>query len=127
MASTTTKIQTIVTYSGGVSGSITGQVTDTGTTFNLTSPTFAAASTNVVMAMAFVKANLQSFYLKSDQNCTVKTNSSGSPSDTITLVANVPYFWSKSSGLTNPFATDVTTSFVTCTPAASIQMEILQT
>jgi len=76
--------------------------------------------------MAFVKANLQAFYLKADQNCTVKTNNSATPQETITLLANVPFVWWKSSGLTNPFGGDVTTAFLTCTTATNLDVGILQ-
>lgn len=119
-----------ITYSQSSSdnsSSLTGKVTDTGNTLTSQANTFAAASTNVSMTMAFVKANLQQFFLVADQNCTVKTNSSGSPQETLTMVANVPYVWSLSSGLTNPFGGNVTTSFVTSTPAVTIKYRILQT
>lgn len=123
--SVTTKIQTTITFSDQTQ-SMTGSITDTGNSNTYSSKNFAAASTNVVMTMAFTKANLQAFFVVSTQNCVIKTNSSSSPSDTITLVANDPYFWSLSSGLTNPFATNVTTAFVTSTPACLVKMGILQ-
>ncbi len=126
MASYTTKIQSIESFSGAASGSISGQVVDTGNTFAATTTTFAAGSSGAALTMAFVKANLQSFFLLADQNCTVKTNSNSSPQDTISLVAGVPYFWSKSGGLTNPFGGDVTGAFVTCTPATTVKYGILQ-
>jgi len=126
MAAYTTKIQTIVTFSGAASGSMTGQVVDTGGTFAATTNTFPAASAGASLTMAFTKANLQSFYLVADQNCTVKTNSNSTPQDTITLVAGVPYVWSLSAGLTNPFGGNVTSAFVTCTPATTLRYGILQ-
>jgi hypothetical protein len=129
MASYTTKIQSIYAWSGTGTGSISGQATDQGGTFTSTVTTFPASSTNASLTLAFTKANLQSSYIVADQNCTIKTNSSGSPSETITLVAGIPhptYKWSKSSGVTNPWTTDVTTAFVTCTSATTIKIGILQ-
>lgn len=129
MASYTTKIQKVYSFSGLAAGSITGQATDTGNTLVTTTTTFPASSTNASLTLAFTKANLQSSFIVADQPCTIKTNSSGSPSETITLVAGIPhptYSWSKSSGVTNPWTTDVTTAFVTCTPATTIKYGILQ-
>lgn len=126
MANYVSKLQTVYNFTGLASGSINGQATDTGNNFSTSTQTFPAASTNASMTMAFTKANLQSFYLVADQNCTVKTNSSGTPQDTITLVAGIPYVWSLSSGLTNPFGGNVTTAFLTCTPATTVKMGILQ-
>ena len=129
MANYTTKIQSVYSFSGPASGSITGQATDTGNTLATTTTTFPASSTNASLTLAFTKANLQSSYIVADQNCTIKTNNSATPSETLTLVANIPhptYSWSKSSGVTNPWTTDVTTAFVTCTPATTIKYGILQ-
>lgn len=129
MANYTTKIQKTYSFSGQASGSISGQTTDTGNTLTTTTATFPASSTNASLTLAFTKANLQSSFIVADQNCTIKTNSTGSPSETITLIANIPhptYSWSKSAGLTNPWTTDVTTAFVTCTPATTIKYGILQ-
>src|ERR1044072_8886561 len=128
MASYTTKIQPIYSFSGAASGSISGQANDSGNTLGATTATFPASSSNASLTLAFTKANLQSSFIVADQNCTIKTNSSGSPSETITLVAGIPhptYKWSKSSGVTNPWTTDVTTAFVTCTPATTIKIGIL--
>jgi hypothetical protein len=129
MASTTSKIQTTYSYSGANSGSVSGQVQDTGNSFFANDTNFPASSTNAVLTLAFTKANLQSSFIEADQPCTIKTNSSGSPSETITLVANVPhplYTWSKTTGVTNPWTTDVTTAFVSCTPATTVKVRILQ-
>ena len=230
MASTTSKIQAIHTFSGAVTGSVTGQALDTDTSPAANDTNFAAATTNGSFTMAFTKANLQSFYLVADQNCTVKTNgtgtadvqtititgtptggsfavdfggaatilafnassatvqtalqalstigsgnvtctggplpgtpvvctfagtkstgfqalmtaysgaltggssptvtithtTSGLPSETITLVANIPYWWETSGGQANPFVGNVTGAFVTCTPATTVKVRILQ-
>lgn len=54
---------------------------------------------------------------------TVTHTTSGTPSDTITLVAGEPYFWKLSTGLPNPFFTsDVTTAYVTCTSAMNLKI-----
>ena len=49
--------------------------------------------------------------LSSDTDMTLKTNSSGSPTDTITLTGGVPIFWQ--TGMPNcPITADVTKFFV---------------
>jgi hypothetical protein len=121
----TTKIQSSITFSNGTT-SQNGYVTDTGNTPATIGQNFPAASTNTAFTMAFNYANLQSFWLVASQNCTIKTNSTGSPANTINLVAGVPYYWSLSSGLTNPFTVNITTAYMTCTAATNLQGAILQ-
>lgn len=68
-------------------------------------------SVNLPVHISFVKADLVGIELLSDQAMVIKTNSSGTPQETINLVAGVPYFWYAGSGITNPFVGDVTTAF----------------
>jgi hypothetical protein len=84
-----------------------------------------AAQTNLLIPMSYLVANLKSIFILSDQNCTIKTNSSGSPQETITLVANVPFVWQYQSGVTVPFAGDVTAWYITNTPALNLKARIL--
>lgn len=67
------------------------------------------ASTTQEVDLTFAFAKLQAFYLTSDKAVTLKTNSSGSPDETIALVANVPQFYP---GGANLFGHDVTKIFV---------------
>ncbi len=46
--------------------------------------------------------------IKSTVAATIKTNSAGSPADTLVLVANQPYFWHTGSYDTFKFGTDIT-------------------
>lgn len=79
---------------------------------------FPAGSTNVVFTLALTVANLTDVFLVATQNCTIKTNSTGSPSNTINLVAGIPFVWEVSAGYyACPFTVNVTTAFLTCTPA----------
>lgn len=89
---------------------------------------FAAGSTNVVMPIAFNFADLQSIILVSDKNMTIKFNSSGTGVPQIDLIAGDPFIWRKSSGyFANKFTANITTSYITCTPAASLKGKILLT
>jgi hypothetical protein len=74
----------------------------------------APSSTNQQIAnFAFTLAKLQGVYILSDQNLTLKTNSTGSPQDTITITANEPFEWNNTSGIAAPFAGSVTALYVT--------------
>jgi hypothetical protein len=59
-----------------------------------------------------VVANLQSVYLLSNVDVTIKTNDATTPASTINLKANKPILWFVDSGYTNPFTADVTQLFV---------------
>ena len=72
----------------------------------------AAGATNAPIDADWVNANVQSLMIWSDQAVTVKTNSSSSPAQTITLLANQMIEYGVGIGLTNPFTTDVTALFV---------------
>lgn len=73
----------------------------------------AAGSSTTEIVVALDVSAVKSFFLVSDVACTVETNSSGAPDDTITLVAGVPYLWNTDSYDTFKLATDVTSIFVT--------------
>lgn len=91
------------------------------------SKSVGASQTDLLVPMAFTTANLMSIFLLSDQNMTLETNSGGSPSNTFSLVANVPFVWQYQSGVTNPFSADVTAFYVTNTTALTFKGRILTT
>ena len=62
----------------------------------------AAGATNVLVSYALIRSQINSLCLSCTGDCTIKTNSSGSPADTITLLAGVPKFFP-----TNALATAV--------------------
>ena len=116
----------------GVSGTdgtrVNGAFTETGTTSIDIANNFPAGATNVLQAAAWTVANTQAIFLLSSANMTIKTNSSGSPANTINLIAGVPLIWDASAGYyTNPFTTNVTAFYVTCSSAALLQGAILTT
>lgn len=73
----------------------------------------AAAASNLEIAVAFAVADLQSVYLVSDVNLTIKTNSASNPGDCLVLTAGVPVHWDADSYTACPFTADVTAFFVT--------------
>lgn len=117
------------TWTGGGSGSasISKQVTLTGVEELNLDFSLAANTTNQQESLAFTKANLQSIFISSSVNITIKTNSSSAPQDTITITANDPYQWDVNCGLPNPFAGDVTTAYFTngTAGAATVSVRML--
>jgi hypothetical protein len=88
--------------------------------------TFAAGTSDQLLSLAFTAANVQGVWLLATQNMTIKTNSSGSPAQTISLVAGIPLYWEASAGyFTNPFTSDVTAFYVSCTSAATLKGHIV--
>jgi 3-hydroxy-3-methylglutaryl CoA synthase len=73
-----------------------------------------ANQSNKQVALAFATAGLKALWISSDVNCVLKTNSSGSPTTTLTITAGVPCVWQTGCGLPAPFvAGDVTTTYWT--------------
>lgn len=86
--------------------------------------TVAANTTNHQDAFAFTLSQLELIFILSDTAVTIKTNSTSAPQETITLAANTPLFWWTGSGLTNPFAGNVTTIYVTNSTGSSASVKI---
>lgn len=125
MASITNKLQYSVSSSTG-STSLSGYDAESGNSEIIVNETFGAGSSNVEFSLSLTAANLQSVFMVSTQNLTIKTNSTSSPGNTINLVAGIPLVWGTSSGYsTCPFTSNVTAGYATCTPAAQLQMKIL--
>lgn len=64
-----------------------------------------------IMAAIDVSA-LKSLFVVSDQNVTMKSNSSGAPDDTLTLLANQPLVWYSGSYYPCPLTVDVVKFYV---------------
>lgn len=79
------------------------------------STTVPAGTTNAEIDLAAIAANLKSVVLWSDQDVTVKTNSTGSPANTFALVAKQAIAWDTNQlpQYVCPITTDVTKLYVT--------------
>ena len=74
----------------------------------------ANATTDGLHACAIDVSQMQTAYLWSSRDITIKTNSSGSPAATITLKAGSPLKFKLNGSTANPFgATDVTALYIT--------------
>lgn len=81
--------------------------------------------TDVPVALTLDVSQVKSAYIVSSVAMTIKTNSSGSPANTLTLVAGVPYRWYTNQYDAFKLTTDVTTLYVTNAAAGRLQMEFL--
>ena len=87
-----------------------------------------ASTTNQLAAFAFTVATLTSIWIQVDQTTTLKTNSTSSPGNTITLTPLAPFFWQANSGIACPFTVDVTAFyFTTGSTITNITGNILKT
>lgn len=68
-----------------------------------------------------VAPEAKGFLFIADQAMTVKTNSTSAPDNTITLTANVPYFWVTGMGA-NPLAAAITKVYVTSANAGTLKI-----
>lgn len=108
------------------SQAISGSCTEVGSAEQTINQSYGSATADASLAVAFTVAGLQSIFLVSDQDLTIKTNSATTPDKTIPLVAGRPFTWRKSDGyFANPFATDVARFYVSCTPAAKLKGKVL--
>lgn len=73
----------------------------------------AAASGNTTLVIPVDISACQAFWLYTDKACTIKTNSSGSPDNTIVLTAGQVYHWhAVSGGPAIPLSADVTSLII---------------
>lgn len=72
----------------------------------------AAANATTQVDLTAKVANVKGFAIFSDVDIALKTNSSGSPANTINIKAGIPYVWTTDSYDTFKLTTDVTTIFL---------------
>jgi hypothetical protein len=84
--------------------------------------TIAPSTTNLAVVASIDETNLRGLWLHSDQALTLKTNSSGSPDDTIALAANQPVFWTGAGA--KPISANVSTIYVTNAGSAAATLTI---
>lgn len=104
----------VINWQGQNGASLSNTVVLTGNAEINLSESIANASTDLSVAYAIAHAALQAFYMTSDQAVSVAFNAAhgGSPLIVIALAAGVPYEWNASSGIANPFSSDVTGLFI---------------
>jgi len=85
-----------------------------------------ASTTNQAVAISINPAKLRSLYmLATQQGLTLKANSTGSPTNTYTLIAGVAFEWSADAAyFANPVASTITTLYVTNAGASAARLRI---
>src|SRR4051794_5420968 len=101
-----------ITYTGNGQSVSTPVGTYTGTKDAGVATVIAAGATNVEIDVVFPFALIQSFVMASDQDVTVKVNSTTTPVPTINLKKTSGLVWASDIALSNPFTADVTKIYV---------------
>lgn len=102
-----------IVWTGPGSASLSGTVTKANTGEGGLSIPVGAATTNLQINLVMDVSQVALLYMKSDVDMTLKTNSTGAPTNTIALTAGVPQIYLSASGMTLQFTGDVTTAFLT--------------
>jgi hypothetical protein len=87
----------------------------------------ATGETNKQVTASVPSSGLKTFTITSDQDVTIKTNSSGSPQETFTIKANKPLAWitGGGGGQASPIAGPVTALFVTNSSGSAARIQLL--
>jgi hypothetical protein len=84
--------------------------------------TMVTAPTDRLVNIAFAVANLKLIVILSSVDMTIETNSSSSPTNVLTLLANVPLIWRYDGYETNLITADVTRIYVTAAAAGTLRI-----
>lgn len=102
-----------IAYTGAGSGLLSLTLSKTADAYSGYAGVIADGATDQQVAVACRQAGLQMALLYSDQDVTLKTNSSSVPQETIALTATTPVLFVKDELGSNPFAGNVTTMYIT--------------
>lgn len=85
-------------------------------------------STDLVANLSLDVSEMKSLLIVSDQDVTIKTNSLGSPDDTLALQADEPVVWWSTGVFANPLTVDVTSLHIVNagSTAATVKLRALQ-
>ncbi len=107
----------------GLSGSVTDYANSEATVLN---QVFGANTNAGSFVWNFNANGVQMLVLLSSQNCTIGTNNGTSPTNTLALIAGIPYYWERSSGYwPNAFNANTNAGFLTCTAATILNVRTL--
>lgn len=101
------------------SGQVAGQKDYTGEFEQIVDVPVPASSTELEVDVNVTVAAVKSILLTCDRDLTVKTNSSSSPANTLSLKAGVPYMWDSDSYDTLKLTVNVTKFFLTLASGAA--------
>ncbi|MGN6133113.1 MAG: hypothetical protein ACTHOU_01390 [Aureliella sp.] len=87
--------------------------------------TVAALAADVEVLVAVDVSALKAIAILASEDCTLKTNNSGTPDDTLNLVADVPYIWTPNSYHACLLTADVSKIFITNSAASEMTFQFL--
>lgn len=82
-----------------------------------------SATTELVVAIDV--SEISAILIHSTQAVTLKTNDSGTPDETVSIVADVPYIWHTDSYFSNVLETDITSLFITNASGAAATVTVV--
>jgi hypothetical protein len=109
MATTLTHTWTTSVKDAGGTALVSDTETVTGNDDNRLKDVATAGQTKHISVGSVVKANITSFFVESDQNVTLKINSSTTPDQTISLTAKRAYAWKNTDPGSNPLSPSTVT------------------
>ncbi len=126
MATTWTATTTVSSTAGSLQG-FTGNDNETGNTAIVTTQLAFPANTNSGnFSLNFNAATIQGLFMVATQNCTINTNNSTSPTNSIALIAGIPLWWGRSPGyFANPLNANTNAGFLSCNAATILNVGIL--
>jgi sulfur relay (sulfurtransferase) complex TusBCD TusD component (DsrE family) len=81
-----------------------------------------ASTTNQLATIAVDVSEIESLFLYTDGVLTLKTNSSGSPAQTLAFAASKPLVWNTGMPVTCPLTADITAFYLTNATASDITL-----
>ena len=107
---------TLTSKMEGVGTAVLQSVSKTGSGSTNIREEIADSETDLLVAFVADITQMKGLFILSDQALTIKTNSSGEPQETISLLAGVPLMWHDTlpnQADANPFSDDITALYVT--------------
>lgn len=115
----------VLTKSVGTGGkTISGQKTYSGDSRISIDVSVADEAVDFHVDMTLDVSEIDSIFILSDQSITLETNNAGTPVDTISLVANVPYCWDTDCYFANILDSDITGLYFTNASGAAARVQI---
>lgn len=110
------------------SGAIIATMTATGTVSNESDIPIASGATDFEVDIPIpISPTIEGFCIMADGgDMTIKTNSSSTPAQTLSLTANVPLTFVNNYG-TNPITTAVTKMYVSSTVGGTLRLRVIST
>lgn len=110
----------------GVGDAISKTIAYSNDAVDLVNIAVPAPSTNLAVALSIDVSELKYLYIVADQVLTLKTNSTGTPANTIVLVAGLPLIWVHNYYYSNPLAAaDVTILYVTNASGTAATLQLI--